>query len=75
MCGRRAHQLLFGPSHGTEGHYWPHVEHFIAKDAHGVFWPTMLKSAGLPLYQHLNVHGYWLVDGGKMSRRGTSCGP
>ena len=58
-------------SHGTEGHYWPHVEHFIAKDIlkpHGVFWPTMLKSAGLPLYQHLNVHGYWLVDGGKMSK-------
>jgi methionyl-tRNA synthetase len=58
-------------SHGTEGHYWPHVEHFIAKDIlkpHGVFWPTMLKSAGLPQYQHLNVHGYWLVDGGKMSK-------
>lgn len=58
-------------SRGTEGHYWPHVEHFIAKDIlkpHGVFWPTMLKSAGLPLYQHLNVHGYWLVDGGKMSK-------
>ena len=58
-------------SHGTEAHYWPHVEHFIAKDIlkpHGVFWPTMLKSAGLPLYQHLNVHGYWLVDGGKMSK-------
>ena len=51
--------------------YWPHVEHFIAKDIlkpHGVFWPTMLKAAGLPIYQHLNVHGYWLVDGGKMSK-------
>ena len=51
--------------------YWPHAEHFIAKDIlkpHGVFWPTMLKAAELPLYQHLNVHGYWLVDGGKMSK-------
>lgn len=58
-------------SQGTEGHYWPHAHHFIAKDIlkpHGVFWPTMLKSAGLPLYEHLNVHGYWLVDGGKMSK-------
>ncbi len=58
-------------SHGTEDHYWPHAHHFIAKDIlkpHGVFWPTMLKSAGLPIYQHLNVHGYWLVDGGKMSK-------
>lgn len=51
--------------------YWPHVEHFIAKDIlkpHAIFWPTMLKSAGLPLYQRLNVHGYWLTDQGKMSK-------
>lgn len=51
--------------------YWHSVEHFIAKDIlkpHAVFWPTMLKAAGLPLYQHLNVHGYWLIDGGKMSK-------
>ncbi|HEX7004929.1 MAG TPA: methionine--tRNA ligase [Trueperaceae bacterium] len=58
-------------SRGIEERYWPHVEHFIAKDIlkpHGVFWPTMLKAAGLPLYQHLNVHGYWLTDQGKMSK-------
>lgn len=58
-------------SAGTDGKYWPHANHFIAKDIlkpHGVFWPTMLKSAGLPIYEHLNVHGYWLVDGGKMSK-------
>jgi methionyl-tRNA synthetase len=51
--------------------YWPHVNHFIAKDIlkpHGIFWPIMLKSAGLPIYQHLNVHGYWLTDQGKMSK-------
>jgi len=23
---------------------------------------------GLPLYQHLNVHGYWIMDSGKMSK-------
>jgi len=58
-------------SKGAEDRYWPFVEHFIGKDIlkpHGVFWPTMLKSAGLPLYKHLNVHGWWLVDGGKMSK-------
>jgi methionyl-tRNA synthetase len=58
-------------SRGLEDRYWPAVEHFIAKDIlkpHGVFWPTMLKAAGLPLYQHLNVHGYWLTDQGKMSK-------
>ncbi|MEX2535944.1 MAG: methionine--tRNA ligase [Trueperaceae bacterium] len=58
-------------SRGLEERYWPAVEHFIAKDIlkpHGVFWPTMLKAAGLPLYRHLNVHGYWLTDQGKMSK-------
>jgi methionyl-tRNA synthetase len=58
-------------SRGLEERYWPAVEHFIGKDIlkpHGVFWPTMLKAAGLPLYQHLNVHGYWLTDQGKMSK-------
>ncbi|MEX2502864.1 MAG: methionine--tRNA ligase [Trueperaceae bacterium] len=58
-------------SEGLEDRYWPHVEHFIAKDIvkpHGVFWPTMLKAAGIPLYQHLNVHGYWLIEDRKMSK-------
>jgi len=58
-------------THGLEGRYWPAVNHFIAKDIvkpHGVFWPTMLKAAGLPLYRHLNVHGYWLADERKMSK-------
>ncbi len=50
--------------------FWP-GEHLVAKDIlkpHGIFWPTMLKSAGLPLYQHLNVHGYWLMRDTKMSK-------
>ncbi len=58
-------------SKGIEERYWPHVEHFIAKDIvkpHGLFWPIMLKAAGIPLYQHLNVHGYWLVNERKMSK-------
>ena len=51
--------------------YWSHAEHFIGKDIlkpHGVFWPTMLLAAGLPLYRHLNVHGFWNVEGQKMSK-------
>jgi len=58
-------------SRGTVERYWPHVQHFIAKDIlkpHGLFWPIMLKAAGIPLYRHLNVHGYWLVDDRKMSK-------
>lgn len=51
--------------------YWPHAEHLVAKDIlkpHAIFWPTMLKAAGLPVYRHLNVHGYWLVRDTKMSK-------
>lgn len=50
--------------------FWP-GEHLVAKDIlkpHAVFWPTMLKAAGLPQYKHLNVHGYWLVRDTKMSK-------
>lgn len=51
-------------------HFWP-GEHLVAKDIlkpHAVFWPTMLKAAGLPQYKHLDVHGYWLVRDTKMSK-------
>ena len=53
------------------GRLWPVCQHLIAKDIlkpHGIYWPTMLKSAGVPLYQHLNVHGYWVVSESKMSK-------
>lgn len=51
--------------------FWPHVQHIVAKDIlkpHGIYWPIMLKAAGIPLYQHLNVHGYWNVEQSKMSK-------
>ena len=51
--------------------FWPHAEHLIAKDIlkpHGIYWPTMLKAAGIEPYRHLNVHGYWVVDQSKMSK-------
>ena len=51
--------------------FWPVVQHLIAKDIlkpHGIYWPTMLKAAGIEPYRHLNVHGYWNVDQSKMSK-------
>lgn len=51
--------------------FWPVCQHLIAKDIlkpHAIYWPTMLKSAGLPLFQHLNVHGYWIISESKMSK-------
>jgi len=50
---------------------WPKANHLIAKDIlkpHAIYWPTMLMAAGLKLYDHLNVHGYWVMDSGKMSK-------
>jgi methionyl-tRNA synthetase len=58
------------PQEKTRG-LWDHVEHLIGKDIlkpHGVYWPTMLKAAGIPLYRRLNVHGYWSLGGSKMSK-------
>ena len=52
--------------------YWPVAQHLIGKDIlkpHAVFWPTVLKAAGMPLYQHLNVGGFLMAhDGQKMSK-------
>ena len=51
--------------------YWPVAQHVVAKDIlkpHGIYWPIMLKAAGLPIYQHLNVHGYWNIEQSKMSK-------
>ncbi|MCK5312837.1 MAG: methionine--tRNA ligase, partial [Desulfobacteraceae bacterium] len=51
--------------------FWNTTEHFVAKDIikpHGIYWPTMLKAAGIDIYQHLNVHGFWNVEGSKMSK-------
>lgn len=51
--------------------FWPVTQHIVAKDIlkpHGIYWPCMLKAAGIPVYQHLNVHGYWNVDESKMSK-------
>jgi len=51
--------------------FWPHSNHLIAKDIvkpHGIYWPTMLKAAGIEPYSHLNVHGYWNIEQSKMSK-------
>jgi methionyl-tRNA synthetase len=50
---------------------WASVQHLIGKDIlkpHAIYWPCMLKAAGLPVFARLNVHGYWGLGGGKMSK-------
>jgi methionyl-tRNA synthetase len=51
--------------------FWPAAQHIVAKDIlkpHGIYWPIMLKAAGIPIYTHLNVHGYWNIEDSKMSK-------
>ncbi len=51
--------------------FWPTTRHFVAKDIikpHGIYWPIMLKAAGIDIYNGLNVHGFWNVQGSKMSK-------
>ena len=68
------HQLHSGlgyPDGEKFENYWPAVQHIIAKDIvkpHGIFWPTMLRAAGIEPYRNLNVHGYWNMEDGKMSK-------
>ena len=55
--------------------------HFIGKDIiyfHTLFWPAMLKFAGVPYKapDHVYVHGFITVSGEKMSKsRGTGISP
>ena len=59
------------PDHENYSKFWPSAHHVVAKDIlkpHAIFWPTMLKSAGLDLYRGLRVHGYWKVEEAKMSK-------
>lgn len=50
--------------------FWPGV-HVIGKDIlrfHAVYWPTFLLAAGLPLPKQVFAHGWWTVEGQKMSK-------
>ena len=51
--------------------YWPAAHHLIGKDiltTHSVYWATMLKAIGLPLPDNIFAHGWWTVNGQKMSK-------
>lgn len=52
--------------------FWPADFHVIGKDIlvppHAVYWPIMLKAAGLPPPKALLAHGWWSINGAKMSK-------
>jgi len=51
--------------------WWPADHHLVGKDiltTHAVYWSTMLMALNLPLPGNIFAHGWWTVDGKKMSK-------
>jgi methionyl-tRNA synthetase len=59
--------------------FWPASVHLVGKDiltTHAVYWSTMLMALNLPLPETIFAHGWWTVDGEKMSKsRGNVVDP
>ncbi len=59
--------------------FWPADVHLVGKDiltTHAVYWSTMLMALDLPLPESIFAHGWWTVDGEKMSKsRGNVVDP
>lgn len=50
---------------------WPEAVHIIGKDIlrfHAVYWPAFLMAADLPVPKRIFAHGWWTVEGEKMSK-------
>ncbi len=59
------------PQKSDRNRFWPADLHIIGKDIlrfHTVYWPAFLMAAGLPLPGKVFAHGWWTVDGAKMSK-------
>jgi len=51
--------------------WWPADVHLIGKEIvrqHAIYWPAFLMAADLPVPTQLVSHGWWLMDGAKMSK-------
>ena len=59
--------------------FWPANVHLVGKDiltTHAVYWSTMLMALNLSLPDTIFAHGWWTVDGEKMSKsRGNVVDP
>jgi len=56
---------------GTFEQFWPCDIHLVGKDIlrfHAVYWPAFLMSAGIELPDQVFAHGWWTVEGDKMSK-------
>lgn len=51
--------------------FWPADMHVIGKDIlwfHAVYWPAMLRSSELELPKKIFAHGWWTINGEKISK-------
>lgn len=51
--------------------FWGKVTHVVGKDIlrfHAVYWPAFLMAADLPLPERVVAHGWWTIEGEKMSK-------
>ncbi len=51
--------------------FWPADVHVVGKDIlrfHAVYWPAFLMAAGLEPPRRVFAHGWWTVEGEKMSK-------
>ncbi|WP_447968599.1 methionine--tRNA ligase [Nitrospira sp. M1] len=71
--------LDYLPPSPSRNRYWPATVHLVGKDiltTHAVYWSTMLMALELPLPHTIFAHGWWTVNGEKMSKsRGNVVAP
>ncbi len=71
--------LEYLSSHPVASEFWPASLHLVGKDiltTHAVYWSTMLMGMEQPLPQAIFAHGWWTVEGEKMSKsRGNVIDP
>ncbi|VAV84136.1 Methionyl-tRNA synthetase [hydrothermal vent metagenome] len=51
--------------------FWPADVHVVGKDIvrfHAVYWPAFLMGAGIEVPRKVFAHGWWTVEGEKMSK-------
>lgn len=51
--------------------FWPANIHMVGKDItrfHAIYWPAFLMAAEIPIPKHIVSHGWWLIEGEKMSK-------
>ncbi len=51
--------------------FWPADLHMVGKDIlrfHAVYWPAFLMSVGMEVPKGVFAHGWWTVEGQKMSK-------